>query len=249
MAKTKRVLKRYLDFAHLLLYTVDARAPLATFAPKQLPHNKEVILVFTKEDLADPQKTEAWKRWFKSHGHSTISSNQKNFFSSFKPSRGLPPRVYTIIMGLPNIGKSTLINRWVGKKKARTGALPGITRGPQWIKIDEKFYLLDTPGIFFKEKISEDEGWKLAAISTIPEKIYANQIVEVVKSLLDYLRDEYQLFQDEPENIYDFLKKSALRKGILLKGGELNLEDAAKRLLADFQRGAWGRITLESPKI
>lgn len=244
MAKTKRNLKRYIDFAHLFIIAVDARAPKATFDSKLIPKNKQVKIVFTKEDLADPKMTGAWKRWFERQGYDTISSKQNRI--SFEPAKP-SARIYTMVMGLPNVGKSTLINRWVGKKKTKTGALPGITRGPQWAKIDQHFYLLDTPGIFFKERISPDESWKLAAVGVIPEKIYRNQIVEIIGSLIRYLQIEYGLFR-ETGNILEHLEKIAMQRGVLSKGGKPNLEETAIRLLADFQRGAWGRLTLESPQ-
>lgn len=243
MAKTKRTLKRYVDFSHLFLMAVDARAPKATFDPKLIPKNKEARIIFTKEDLADPKKTDAWKIWFHRQGYTLQSAKSKTFAVH---SEKLPARVYSMVMGLPNVGKSTLINQWVGQKKAKTGAIPGVTRGPQWVKIDERFYLLDTPGIFFKERITEAEGWKLAAVGVVPEKIYKDQIIDIITSLIEYVRSEYKLFR-ETDNILEHLERVALQRGLLFKGGRPNIEEAAVRLLADFQRGAWGRLTLETP--
>ena len=151
------------------------------------------------------------------------------------------------MVGLPNVGKSSFINTLVQRKKTKTGKIPGITRGPQWVKLNDKMYLLDTPGIFYPQNIPQEKAWRLAVLGIAPEKIYIEQVLEVGEFLMRYVRENYSVFQDQSENYLDFLKIFGKTQGILSKGGAVHLENAALRLIHDFQRGKWGRMTLDKP--
>jgi ribosome biogenesis GTPase A len=246
MARAKRELAAFAKKANLLLHVLDARAPQSTFFPEMLP-NKKPILVFTKIDLADPKETKKWKEKFSQEGFEVLFPNhlKSNIFWG-----KMPPSAKVMVVGLPNVGKSTLINKLVGEKKARTGAIPGITRGPQWIKLEKLtkiIYLLDTPGVFYPSHLPQEKGWKLAAIETMPLKNYEGILYEVAEALVRYVQEHYRLFKNLPADFSEFLEVYAKEKMLLLKGGKPNLPLAASRLIADFQKGKWGRITLETP--
>lgn len=251
MAKAKRNLKRYLEFSDVIVHTIDARAPQSTFFREIVPRHSKLILVFTKADLADPHQTKVWKQWFSDHGYSVVASPQLLLSQGLKPTPGIREnrRVphHAIIAGLPNTGKSTLINKLIGRKKAKTGALPGITRGMQWIKLNESVYFLDTPGIFFPENLPVEKAWRLASLGTIPRKSLLHHAVEVCKNLVEYVDQHYSVFKQESANFNNFLESLGQKWGILLKGGEVNFEAVALHLIEDFQKGKWGKITLESP--
>lgn len=239
MARTRKEINRLASLAHSFLYAVDARAPRSTFYRNLVPSRARIQVILTKGDLADPQKSERWKRWFASQGYPVFRSPD----DLEKEARTLP-RV--LVVGLPNVGKSTVINRLVGRKKTRTAALPGTTRGPQWVKLSGKFYLLDTPGVFFPQHLPEESAWRLAALGTVPEQSYRSRLLEIGQALFEYVRNAYGLFRGEG-SFEEFLESLARRRGALQKGGGSNLEEAARKLLLDFQRGTWGRITLEEP--
>lgn len=253
MAKAKRTLRRYVEFADIILHTIDARSPASsasTLSRQFSSPARKLAVILTKCDLADPKKTGLWDKWLRDQGFAVFKSSLTAIPAELKAvlagkSQNAP--VHAIVSGLPNVGKSTLINRLIGKKKAKTGALPGLTRGPQWIKLDARFYLLDTPGIFFPENIPMDKAWRLAAIAVIPEKNYSNQIVEICEHLVKYVQAHYHTFNESIADFHAFLREMGRKRGVISKGGEVNLEDTAKRLIADFQKGKWGRITLETP--
>lgn len=244
MAKAQRKLARYLDSAELILIAADARAPRTSFSKPRGVKAKPFAVVFTKTDLADPKKTTLWKNWFRDQ-KILVYDSQPSSILSFAQQVNKP--LHVVIMGLPNIGKSTLINRLVHRKKARTGALPGVTRGPQWVKVHQNFYLLDTPGVFFPQDLSLESAWRLVSIGTIPEKIFQTQSIELSEKLVRYAKETYGLFSNEPDHFISFLEAFGKRRGLLHKKGEIDLDRAACALVSDFQKGKWGRITLEEP--
>lgn len=247
MAKAQKALQHYLKRADFLLVAVDARAPKLTLSPKITDKSKRLQIVFTKTDLADSKQTALWKTWFEQQGYRVFNQNAQNILAYLRRELSGTKKTYGIVTGMPNVGKSTLINQLGGFHKTHTGALPGVTRGPQWIKLVENLYLLDTPGIFLPKSPNLERGWRLAALGVLPEKSYSDRIVEVAECLIQYVRAHYNLFLKEPENVTDFLEAFGRKRGALSKGGVINVEEAARRLIVDFQKGKWGRTTLEEP--
>lgn len=250
MAAAARQLRSFFEQAELILHTVDARAPSSTLATQFLPRGKQIVVFFTMRDLADPKITALWERSFKESGLPVFDSTQGSLerFKSAYVRQGSRTPLHAVVVGFPNVGKSTLINRLLGKHKTATGAKPGITRGPQWVRLMERFYLLDMPGVFFPKKVSPENAWRLAAIGTLPEKTILPQIVDLCRQLVTYANLRHGVFTDEMRQpFFDFLEAFGRRQGFLLKAGKVDPEAAARRLISDFQKGKWGRISLETP--
>lgn len=249
IGRARRELKPLVSQAQIVFHILDARAPSAAFYPELIQKRKAVI-VFAKTDLADLNLTLRWKEWFENKGYPVYLSRKNDTLQELKKADFWKKSSLfgkAVVTGLPNVGKSTFINCLVGRKKAKTGKIPGITRGPQWIKLDERIYLLDTPGIFYPQNLPEAKVWRLAVLGIIPESRYTELVFEVGNFLIQYVRENYGVFKDQPEDFSSFLEIFGRSQGILSKGGNVHLENAALRLIREFQAGKWGRITLEKP--
>ena len=266
MAKATREIKEKLNLVDMVIELCDARAPIASINPvvKELVNNKYYLKVMTKIDLADETESLLYKNKFESIGIPCVFVNLNNK-ESIKPitakikevarpiiekdlKRGLKPRnIRVMIVGIPNVGKSTLINLLAKRKSAPVGNMPGFTRAQKWVHCDG-FDLLDTPGILWPNLTENNSGIKLALIGCIKEDILPRE--DLVKYALNYLNDNYKEVLYNKYNIEyidsnDYLEKFAISKGHLLKNNEVDTERSASLILNDLKNGRIGRITIE----
>ena len=266
MAKATREIKEKLNLVDMVIELCDARAPIASINPvvKELVNNKYYLKVMTKIDLADEKESILYKTKFEEKGIPCVFVNLNNK-ESIKPitakikevarpiiekdlKRGLKPRnIRVMIVGIPNVGKSTLINLLAKRKSAPVGNMPGFTRAQKWVHCDG-FDLLDTPGILWPNLTENNSGIKLALIGCIKEDILPRY--DLVKYALDYLNENYSEVLFKKYNIEfvdsnDYLEKFAVSKGHLLKNKETDIERSASLILNDLKNGRIGRITIE----
>src|SRR5690606_38940594 len=272
MAKTKREIQENLSLVDLVIELVDARIPSSSQNPllQEVIGNKQKIIVVMKKDLADEEKTDRWLEYFDGQNERAIAVNAKEK----KDVSALVDLVYRVgeeklrrlrekgvvnrpiramIVGIPNVGKSTLINRLAGKKIAKIGDRPGVTRQKQWIKVRGKFELLDTPGILWPKFETEEIGLKLAAIGTIKYELTPEQDVAafVIKYLLEHYRglflERYPIH--ERKDMWTIFEEIGRLRGALESGGHVNFDKVAEIVLQDFRSGKLGRISLEEAPI
>lgn len=271
MAKAKREIAENLKLVDVVIELVDARAPFSSQNPmlQELVQHKRKIIVLMKRDLADEEITKRWLQYFHNNENNAIavSVNQKNDITNLISlvkvtgmevqqkmiEKGVKPRsVRALIAGVPNVGKSTLINRLANKRIAKIGDRPGITKQQQWIKVRNQFELLDTPGILWPKFEEESIGIKLAIIGTIKYELVPNQ--DVVAYLLNYLyehyphvlKERYEL--EEINDMWDTFGHIGKKRGALESGGKVNFDKVAEIVLQDFRSGRLGQISLETPE-
>jgi ribosome biogenesis GTPase A len=257
MAKAKRQLAEIIKYLDVILEVRDARLPAASHNGdlEILLERRPSIIILNKIDLADPVITGNWNRWFRETGLPVVGVNCKNgqgmkeiweLLEKQFSSRNLKRAWRLGVVGIPNAGKSSILNRLMGTGSAKTGDLPGVTRGKQWVR-RKGFEILDTPGMLPPKIVNQVDGMKLALIGTIREEIIP------VYDLALFLMENYgaQLFQREKlDNMATSearLEWFAQQRSFLIKGGELDYNRAAVTLLKDFRVGKLGRISLESP--
>jgi ribosome biogenesis GTPase A len=265
MKKTRELIQENLRMVDLVIEVVDARIPSSSRNPiiDELVKNKRRILVLNKSDLSDSRANEAWAEYFKNQGYDVLPMNSVSgdgvprllkLLSSIQEERNAgklrkkPLRM--MIVGVPNVGKSSLINRLTGKKSARTGDKPGVTRGKQWLNLENDMQLLDTPGILWPKFEDPKAGLNLAFCGSIKDEILdaASLALELIKVLqADYpelLKERYKLesLGETPLLTMDLI---AEKRGFILAGKRIDYERAARTVLDEFRAGAIGRITLE----
>lgn len=275
MAKTRRMIQDNLKLVELVIELVDARLPLSSRNPDvdKIISRKPRIVVLNKADIADKDATSKWLNYFKSIGITAIpadSQSGKGLKSSldrainivladkFKrdEARGIQRHaVKMMVIGIPNVGKSSFINRLCGRSAAKTGDKPGITQTKQWIRIAGKYELLDTPGILWPKFESEEVGRKIAFTGGIKDEIL--DIEDLAYELLGFLKENYfenilstYKLDEEAENLnkYELLEAIGKKRGCVISGGETDTFRAANVVLSDFRSAALGCITLELPK-
>lgn len=270
MAKAKRMMQEDIKLVDLVIELVDARLPLSSRNPDidVLGKNKARLILLNKADLADEKYNRKWAGYFEKQGYFVVRINAKSgagikqmngtIANACKEKierdkrRGIINRpVRAMVVGIPNVGKSTFINSYAGKACAKTGNKPGVTRGKQWIKLNKTLELLDTPGILWPKFEDPKVGLNLALSGSISDDILNGE--ELAYELLKFLQKEYpgmiheRYHIEEEENPYETLKNVATARGCLLKGNELDYEKAAAILLEEFRNGKIGRISLEFP--
>ncbi|MFO7611321.1 MAG: ribosome biogenesis GTPase YlqF [Clostridia bacterium] len=271
MAKTKRLLAENLKISDIVIELLDARVPFSSQNPdfKNLFNNKKRVKAFNKADLADERISMEWQSYYESKGIPCIFINSRNgagfkkLLSSIEEnleekfardaSRGIRRRpIHAMVVGIPNVGKSTFINTLAGKAAARTGDRPGVTRDKQWIKINSKIHLLDTPGILWPKLGDRQIGLNLALTGAIKDEIM--DVGELAVSLIDFLSFNYRSALRERYGIssdiisaHEILEAICLKRGFLSDGGNPDVLRAAETLLDEFRGGLLGRITLEVP--
>lgn len=271
MTKAKRMMQEDIKLIDIVVELLDARAPLSSKNPDidELARNKYRLVLLNKYDLADSKVTAEWEKYFKSKGYFVLClDSRKN--TGMKAvtdviqeackekierdrKRGIINRpIRAMVVGIPNVGKSTFINSYAKKACTKVGNKPGVTKGKQWIRIGKNVELLDTPGILWPKFEDQNVGMKLAYIGSINDEIITKS--ELALSFIDFLKNSYCNALKDRYNIdsegknYEMLSDIALARKCLLKGSEPDLDKASNILFEDFRSGRLGRISLEIPE-
>lgn len=269
MTKALRMIDDNAKLVDGFIYVLDARAPFSSLNPEFLKriNNKPFLYVLNKADLADDKLTSAWKAFFEKKSSKVLAINstqnnstraiyveaQKMMSEKLERNRlkGINKSVKLMVLGIPNSGKSTLINNFCGKKRAQTGDKPGVTRGKQWLKVDDKMELLDTPGTLYPSFENQEIARNVAFIGSINDDILDVEglALELIKKLkeenMGVLKARYDIDeQKEPLEIYEQI---CLKRGFILRGGEFDYSRGASTIIDEFRKGKLGKITLETP--
>lgn len=271
MTKAKRMMQENIRLIDLIIELVDARIPLSSRNPDidDLGKNKARLILLNKADLAEEQWNNSWAAYFEDRGFTAVKINSRKSGGmkaiqeviqkacSEKTERdrkkGILNRpVRAMVVGIPNVGKSTFINTLAGKACTKTGNKPGVTKGKQWIRLNKNVELLDTPGILWPKFEDQAVGLKLGFIGSIKDEIL--QTEELAAELTRFLAEKYpgilaeKYTIEESKDGFENLEGIAKSRNCLLRGNELDVEKAARLLLDDFRNGRMGRITLEYPR-
>lgn len=277
MTRARRQIQDKLKLIDLAVELLDARIPLSSRNPMidDILLNKPRLIVLGKSDLADPRETEAWIERFKYEGHECIAVDASTGTRvgeipdlarqlmqekiDRQLAKGINPRaVRALIVGIPNVGKSTLINRLAGRNIAITGDRPGVTKGQQWIKVGKEMELLDTPGILWPKFDDPIVGYRLAMTGAIKEQILDIQDIafyatrELINRYWDTLVERYGIEVERPsdtedaEEIVRVMEAIGRKRGCLISGGRVDLEKTSGIILRELRAGKLGRLTLES---
>lgn len=271
MAKTKKMILEHLKLVDVVLELVDARLPVSSRNPllQELLGDKPSVLILNKADLAEEQETEQWLDYYGRKALPTLvfdsvqnrSRQEKKRVLDLvraqaqrvlarRIARGIRNQtIRLMVIGIPNVGKSTLINNLAGKGAAETADRPGVTRGKQWVRLEKKIELLDTPGILWPKFADPVTGYKLAVTGAIKDTIYDS--LELSLWLLGWLIkhkpgrivDRYRV--EEKQEPVVLLTEICRKRGLLIAGGEADLEKGAGIILAEFRGGKLGRITMD----
>ena len=273
MTKAKRMMQENIKLIDLIIELVDARIPLSSRNPDidELGKNKSRIVLLNKSDLADPACNKQWLSYFESKGAYVLEINSKTG-AGIKAiqgtvqqackekierdrKRGIVNRpVRAMVVGIPNVGKSTFINSFAGKACAKTGNKPGETKGKQWIRLNKGLELLDTPGILWPKFEDETIGLHLAFTGAVRDAIMdvetlaCHLILLLAQRKPEALTARFKIVPEERMSGWDLLEAGARKRGFLISGGEVDLERMANILLDEFRAGKMGRITLELPE-
>lgn len=272
MVTAKRLINENLKLVDMVVELLDARIPDSSTNPdfQVLFNNKIRVVVLNKSDFADPEKTKVWMKYYENQGIKTLTLNsldrkdvqrvKKAIFEladekrqEIKLRKGINKTIRAMVVGIPNVGKSTLINSISGTAKAKTGDRPGVTKGKQWVKITPYFELLDTPGLLWPRLDDEKIGLHLSYTGSIKEEILdLDEIAylfleEMATAYPKYLIDRYHLDNLELKG-HELLDAIAINRGWLKLGGIPDTQRASKQVLDEFQSGTLGRTTLELPK-
>ena len=272
MTKAKRQMQEDLKLIDLIIELVDARIPLSSRNPDidELGKNKARLILLNKSDLADERYNEQWSAYFQKKGFYVVKVNAKSgaglksiqgvIQEACKAKierdrrRGIKNRpIRAMVVGIPNVGKSTFINSYAGKACAKTGNKPGVTNGKQWIRLNKTLELLDTPGILWPKFEDQEVGKRLAFIGSIKDEIL--NLEELSLELLDYIRTNYpgllntRYGIEEEGTPVSLLEAVADKRKCLIRGQEIDYAKAAGIVMEEFRNGKIGRITLEFPPV
>ena len=272
MTKTRRQIEADLKQVDAVCEIVDARIPMASRNPDidTICANKPRIVILNRMDLADPAATKRWADYFKSKGMAAVPTDCKSRkgIADFQPAvrsvlkekiernaaKGMNKPLRVMIVGIPNVGKSTLINQISGRKGAKAENRPGVTRGKQWVTVDNCLLLLDTPGILWPKFEDPEVGMMLAYTGAVKDGVI--DIEELACRLIKLLhqrypqalKDRYGIDTQEDIPGYELLEMAGRKRGFLISGGEINTERMAKVLVDEYRSGKLGRFTLEEPE-
>mgnify|MGYP004513523825 FL=1 len=270
MAKTKRLIKEKYDLIDIVYEVIDSRIPYSSKIKDidELLKNKPRILIMTKKDLCDLKETLKWKEYYEEQGYFvlmvdltkndsinelvTLTHEVMNDVQSKRKEQGMSEKqIRALVVGIPNVGKSTLINRMAGRKAAVVGNNPGVTKNLSWLKTKSNILLLDSPGILWPKLASEEVGLNLASMSAIPRDILP--VDRVAVHILNKLNDFYPLFlkqryniekmdNDELENIYDIIGK---KMRAIVSGGEIDYDRVSRTILEDIKNERIKGVTFD----
>jgi ribosome biogenesis GTPase A len=272
MTKTRRQIEADLKLVDAVCEIVDARIPNSSRNPDidAICGNKPRLIVLNRMDLADPEATKKWLAYYKSKGFAALATDckSKKGVADFVPAvrsvlkekiqrneaKGMHKALKIMIVGIPNVGKSTFINQISGRKGAKAENRPGVTRGKQWVTVDNSLLLLDTPGILWPKFEDPEVGMMLAYTGAVKENVIDTE--ELACHLMELFRryypqiltDRYKIQSDADMPGYMLLEEAGRKRGYLLARGEINTERAAKVLLDEYRSGKLGRLTFELPE-
>lgn len=271
MAKTKRILSESLRLVDVVVEILDARIPISSKNPDidRLISNKPKVVVLNKMDLADSVVSNKWQEYFRANGHrvifvdalkgtkvrdvtKVINDMMKEKVARDRKKGIIAKPIRSMVVGIPNVGKSAFINRIAGKKIAKTGDRPGVTRTKQWIRLNEKIELLDTPGILWPKFEDPMVGINLAITGAIKDEVY--DTVDVASTLIDKLKVTYPdllkkryKLDDLDKKGYELLCDIARKRGAIMSGGSIDYARVALIVLDELRGGKIGKISLEEP--
>jgi len=273
MTKTRRQIEADLKQVDAVCEIVDARIPVSSRNPDidSICENKPRIIVLNRMDLADQNATKLWMQYFRQKGMAAVATDCKSRkgISDFQPAvrsvlkekierdaaKGMNRPLRVMIVGIPNVGKSTLINQISGRKGAKAENRPGVTRGKQWVTVDSGLLLLDTPGILWPKFDDPEVGMMLAYTGAVKENVIDNEelayhLMELLwKYYPDTVRQRYKVDMPADTPGYELLEEAGRKRGFLMARGEINTERMAKVLLDEYRSGKLGHFTLEMPEV
>jgi len=272
MTKSLREIESNLTLADVVIYVLDSRAPFSCLNPSfdSVVRNKPIVYVLNKADLVpfDALKVIVGKLSRENRYAVAVNATASNSTKVLMPiieklaqakvekykAKGLNASLRGMVIGVPNCGKSTLINNAAAKAKTKTGNKPGVTRGQQWVRVNEKFELLDTPGTLYPKLINREVGLNLAFIGSVKDEVVdsVELAAELIKTLFrldkNALVERYGIEFAMPLDVEFVLESIAVKRGFLIRGGEKDLEKAAKAIIDDFRKGRLGKIILDDYK-
>ena len=273
MTKTRRQIEADLKYVDMVVELVDARIPVSSRNPDidAICGDKPRIIMLNRADQADPQRTKAWVNYFTQRGIQAAAVDSrsgtgvngmvalarnalKDQIARWKEKGQVGRPVRAMVVGVPNVGKSTFINKLARRKSAKAGDRPGVTRGKQWVSVDKGLELLDTPGILWPKFEDKTTGLHLAFTGAVKDEV--TDMEGLACALLELLRDRYpqtvaeryKLTGLDEQQGWELLEQGARKRGMLISGGEADTERMAKVLLDEFRGGRLGRFTLEVPE-
>lgn len=273
MTKTRRQMEEDVKLVDLVAEVVDARIPISSRNPDidAIVGNRPRLIIFNRADQADPAMTARWIAWFKAMGYGVLETDAKSGkgvgqfsaaaknvlkdkLAAWKAKGQVGRPIRAMVVGVPNVGKSTFINKVAKRKSAKASDRPGVTRGKQWVGVDSGLELLDTPGILWPKFEDETTGLHLAFTGAVKDEI--TDMEALACALLELLRDRYPKALQERYKLeeldglrgWELLEQCARKRGMLISGGEVDTERMAKVLLDEFRGGKLGRFTLEIPE-
>ena len=271
MTKTKRMIASELPHMDAVCEILDARIPLSSRNPDvdDLTAGKPRLIVLNRADQADPAQTRRWSQYFRAKGWAVLEANAKGGVGTEKfaaavrellkekleayVAKGQVGRVVRVmVLGIPNVGKSTFINKVAKRKTAKAEDRPGVTRSKQWVPVDATLELLDTPGILWPKFDDPEVGKRIAFTGAVKDDVL--DIEELACYLMDYLAahyadvltERYKITVEDGDSGYDLLEKAGRKRGFLMRGAQVDTERMARILLDEFRGGKLGRFTLET---
>ena len=272
MTKTRRQMEEDVKFVDMVAEVVDARIPISSRNPDidAMVGDRPRMMIFNRADQADPEQTARWLARFRAMGFAVLETDAKtgrgvgqfsavvkgalkDKIAAWRAKGQVGRRVRVMVVGVPNVGKSTLINKIAKKKSAKAGDRPGVTRGKQWVSVDSGLELLDTPGILWPKFEDETTGLHLAFTGAVKDEVMDSEALAAV--LMELLRDRYPQalsrykLEPAPELAgWELLEQAARKRGMLISGGEVDTERMSRVLLDEFRGGKLGNFTLERPE-
>ena len=272
MTKTRRQMEEDVKFVDMVAEVVDARIPISSRNPDidAMVGDRPRMMIFNRADQADPEQTARWLARFRAMGFAVLETDAKSGrgvgqfsavvkgalkdkIAAWRAKGQVGRRVRVMVVGVPNVGKSTLINKIAKKKSAKAGDRPGVTRGKQWVSVDSGLELLDTPGILWPKFEDETTGLHLAFTGAVKDEVMDSEALAA--ALMELLRDRYPQalsrykLEPAPELAgWELLEQAARKRGMLISGGEVDTERMSRVLLDEFRGGKLGNFTLERPE-